>query len=152
MRKTLLLLTLFTVHCSLFTILHAQNLVPNPSFEEYTTCPDNYYMLPTDWYSCSGTPDYFNSCDSTGDYSVPNNGDGNQIAFNGVGYVGLYTVYYSFMNGDYKEYIGCLLKTPLIIGAKYYISFYVSLADISNCASNNIGLLFSTKSYQDYQP
>jgi hypothetical protein len=132
--------------------LFAQNLVPNPSFEEYINCPYNYFMLPTDWYSCSATPDYFNVCDTTGNYSVPNNGGGFQNAHTGNAYAGLYSVYNGFASGEYKEYLGCKLITNLIPGEKYYVTFWANLFDIANCASNNIGILFTTQSYQDYQP
>ena len=46
----------------------AQNLVPNPSFENYSACPENIseidFALP--WTSTTGaTPDYYNSCSTT---------------------------------------------------------------------------------------
>ena len=155
MKRLLLFLLLFTVYCLPIIGLHAQNLVPNPSFEEYTVCPNNYYMLPNDWYTCSGDPDYFNACDSIGniDFSVPQNSFGYQHAFDGKAYCGFYSLSFT-ATPPYKEYIGCHLLTPLIIGQKYFISFYISYVEGAGIkmATNNIGLLFSTISYQDYQP
>jgi len=113
-------------------------------------------MLPTSWYSCSGDPDYFNACDSTNSFSVPYNGFGYQQAADGRGYCGFYSFNYpeSLPPFPYKEYLGCMLKNPLIVGQKYFVTFKISFcAGIGiGIASNNIGLLFSTVSFQDYQP
>ncbi|MFH2143522.1 MAG: T9SS type A sorting domain-containing protein [Bacteroidota bacterium] len=132
----------------------AQNLVPNPSFEDYTICPDNYFMLPNDWYTCSGDPDYYNVCDTTNSFGVPYNGFGYQFATDGNAYCGFYAlcVYESWFT--YKEYLGCELILPLVIGQKYFISFKINFSGhpAIDLAVNNIGLLFSTQSYQDYQP
>ena len=73
----------------------AQNLVPNPSFEEFTTCPTTLGiggpLQCTPWFSYNSA-DYFNVCGgfNTG---VPNNAFGFQEARTGVAYVGclLYT-------------------------------------------------------------
>lgn len=47
------------------TILNAQNLVLNPSFEEYEICPDDHKQFTgyvNDWQTFFTTPDYFNLC------------------------------------------------------------------------------------------
>ncbi len=155
MKKFLFFLLLFTVYCSLFTFLKAQNLVLNPSFEDHISCPDDYMMLPNNWHTCSGTPDYFNACDDTlvlNSFGVPSNGFGYQYAFDGNAYCGFYSL--SFTDTNYKEYLGCRLLNPLIIGQKYYVSFHVIRANGVGVkmATNNIGLLFSTISYQDNNP
>jgi hypothetical protein len=147
MKYILTLLFLLLTHL----LFSQQNLVPNPSFEKYTICPFDYCKLPDSWYTCSGTPEYFNACDSTNDFSVPINFMGFQNAFSGNGYCGFVAI--SFVsNPYYKEYLGCHLLAPLQFGHKYYITFRVCRAEVSELASNNIGLLFSTKSYQDYHP
>jgi len=117
-----------------------QNLVPNPSFEEYNTCPidagetANYWTSPT-----LGTPDYFNTC-AIGNFSVPNNMLGTQSAFTGNAYAGFgaYTPY------EYLEYLQVPLIQPLLAGHKYHVSFYISLVDKSRYAIKEIGALFST--------
>ena len=40
------------------------NLVPNPSFEEYDTCPDllDRVQYATHWMNFGNSPDYYNSC------------------------------------------------------------------------------------------
>ena len=117
--------------------------MPNPSFEEYSSCPDSYTIISYSigWNSYANTPDYFNICATDLAYSVPNNGWGNQNPFDGSAYAGLWAYYYPYsING--REFIGIKLKTPLILGEKYYISFKVSLSDLSNCGINKLGCLF----------
>jgi len=126
------------------TFLFAQiNLVPNPSFEDYSNCPYigeiNYA---TGWYSGSGdsTPELFNSCAST----VPSNSSGYQNTpdNNCKGYAGEY-IYTAGVTRN-REFIKAQLLSPLNIGIKYYCSLKVNLCDVSNCATNNMGMLFST--------
>src|SRR6185436_11795118 len=81
------------------------NLVPNPSFETYTTCPNYYGNLSTtgNWYPATlGSPDYFDTCDVFY-VDVPGNFMGHQKAFDGGGgYAGFYSYYLAFL---YREYI-----------------------------------------------
>ncbi len=129
-----------------------QNIVPNPSFEIYDTCPNNIGQINRSigWYSCNATPEYFNSCAIPGTYSVPNNFFGFQLAADGNAYAGLYTyVYYAT---DAREYIGRELSLPLTIGVKYFLSFKVVLCNQANCGTNKIGVLFLTVPHIDYNP
>ncbi len=132
--------------------MQAQNLVPNPSFEEHTGCPDclEGVDLSNGWSSYRPTPDYFNKC-SQGCSGVPDNFWGDQNPATGNAYSGL-TTYYSYP--DTREFIGRKLSTALSIGVKYFASIKVSRANSSglNCATNNLGILFSTKSYNDSLP
>lgn len=50
--------------------------------------------------------------------------------------------------GGYREYLGITLTRPLVKGKKYTAEFYVSLADYSGLATNNIGMLFKTGVFQ----
>lgn len=123
-----------------------QNLVPNPSFEEYTDCPYDgsgsgqlYFAIP--WYSPSqGSPDYFNSCDVTNVLSVPDNVLGYEYARTGKGYAGFFSFY---IWGLSREYIQVELLQPLIYNINYCVNFYLSLADTTNYAVNNIGAYLS---------
>ena len=57
--KTILIVSFFILSGS----LDAQNLVPNPSFEDYTSCPTSVAQitLATPWVTpTTGSPDYFN--------------------------------------------------------------------------------------------
>ncbi len=133
---------------SLTHCLKAQNLVKNPSFEEHTKCPEELGNIDEDvphWSRASnGTTDYFNRCSVA--MGMPKNFNGYQQAEFGDGYAGLYL---SAPN-NYREYLQGELKRPLQKGIKYKVSFYVSLADKSNFALRDIGVLFSSsKSKED---
>ncbi len=124
----------------------AQNLVPNYSFEVYDTCPsfDGAVRYAIGWNinGINNTPDYYNSCSAN--FSTPQNSAGYQIPFEGQAYCGFYT--YWFPNPAYREYLGTQLETPLNIGIKYFVSFYISLSNYV-CGTNKIGILFSTNPY-----
>ena len=126
----------------------AQNLVPNPSFEIYDTCPttlsspgDYQINHALGWYSPTmATSDYYNACNST-IVSVPNNLLGYQVAKDSNGYAGIGI---EFNSPHYVEYIQCELISPLSAGQQYKVSFFVSLADSVKIACNNIGVYFSS--------
>jgi len=129
----------------------AQNLVPNYSFEVYDTCPNGpglvRYAIP--WLQPSlGTTDYFNACwDSSvawfGNVDVPNNIIGYQYARTGNAYGGFFAAYPTYDTLNYREYLEVKLSSPLQAGITYYISFWVSLADSSNYATDDIQLHLS---------
>jgi OmpA-OmpF porin, OOP family len=155
MKKYLLIsfLIIFTV------AIQAQNLVPNSSFEVYTSCPDNASQIDraTGWSSYYNTPDYFNICSSNNSSSAPSNIAGFQHPATGNGFAGLVIRGASELGAEPREYIGCQLVSPLIIGKKYNISYKVSLCAIDSlmgyqCASNNIGVVFSSIPYSFSNP
>jgi hypothetical protein len=124
------------------------NLVINPSFEEYSSCPDfiGKTYLATGWDNFTGSGDYFNVCGTSGT-GVPGNSFGYQTPFNGNAYCGIIT-YYS--NALYREIIGGTLQTPLTVSQKYYFSFRTSRGSdpIIGYSSNKIGIkLTQTNSY-----
>lgn len=142
---------LFKICFILFTTsLFSQNLINNPSFEVYRSCPKrlghlNKYV--SGWTTpTSGSADYFNVCSDK--LSVPENYQGHQEAKFGNGYAGIYTYTkhnrFSY-NYTYREYITSELKEPLIDGQKYIISFYINLADRSRYSVRNIDVLFTSK-------
>ncbi|GHM98920.1 hypothetical protein WSM22_04100 [Cytophagales bacterium WSM2-2] len=123
----------------------SQNLVPNPSFEQYYKCPGSYtnfgikHFAPG-WYSpTSGTPDLFNRC-SFGDASVPHNWAGVSQALHGWGYAGIY-VWINKIN--YREYLQAELNERLVPGRKYYVEMYFKLATYSKYSIDRIGILLS---------
>jgi outer membrane protein OmpA-like peptidoglycan-associated protein len=121
----------------------AQNLVPNPGFEEFSKCPitfstDPKHFGPNDWNSPSqGTPDYYNKC-AVGDMDVPRNWAGVSFAHSGVGYAGIYA--WSTAKHNYREYVQCKLKAPLKPGVFYNLQFYFRLSSYSVYAIDRIGL------------
>jgi hypothetical protein len=131
-----------------------QNLVPNPSFEDFTECPDSALELDIEgaypWTSFRQTPDFFHPCDETGMMSSPNSiSHGFGIPFHGVGKGGFIGVGGTFI----REILGVELNEQLIIGESYFVSFYLLRTfggvfhSNCDCASNNIGLKFTTQSY-----
>jgi hypothetical protein len=141
--KLLLLLLLFP----LFSL--AQNLVPNPSFEHYDSCPDFYSELSyaTGWLAFSPSPDYFNSCDLSQFVGCNKNFAGMQNPYIGSGYAGIET--FSSTSPNAREIIGRQLLTTLTQGVKYYVSAKISLADSFSIACNKFGFAFSTIKYND---
>lgn len=140
MKKFLLALTVaFTV-----TVAHGQNLVPNPSFEIHDTCPSGpgEVFHATGWFQPSaGTSDYFN-CNSIAIFQ------NSQKSRTGTASVGLFAAYPIALICPvcpymYREYVEIKLSDSLQIGVKYYLSFWVSLAEGSNLATDNIGAFFS---------
>lgn len=135
--------------CLFFTILivkgtyllWAQNLVQNPSFEGFVNCPKNLGNLKDDLVDWNiptlGSTDYFNGCSEA--MGTPKNFNGEQPADFGVGYVGLYL----YAPNDYREYLQGRLKEKLIKDEVYILSFYVSLAERSEFAIKEFGILFS---------
>lgn len=138
---------------SVLTVLASQsaagvNLVPNPSFENFTLCPTSVNQLnpAVAWSSpTQGSPDYFNVCATPSGVGVPANWAGNQPARTGSAYV-LVGVAEPALWTDFREYIEVQLSSPLVAGVSYDLSFYVSLADGSDYATSSIGAHFSAGS------
>jgi gliding motility-associated-like protein len=140
---------LFIIFYSILSPIKAQNLVPNPSFEDTVACPNNQGQLnfATPWISPSNSsPDYFNSCSNTSTgFSLPFNHFGFQTAHSGNAYAGIIVMAIApGLSNNYREYTQTILDTLLIKDETYCITFYVSLADTSEFAINNIGMYFST--------
>jgi len=119
----------------------SQNLIKNPSFEDYENCPGQLGNFDEDvqnWSSPTiGSTDYFNGCSEA--MGTPKNFNGSQPADFGVGYAGLYL----YAPDDYREYLQAELTGTLKKGKKYKVSFYVSLAERSDFAIKEFGVLFS---------
>lgn len=132
------------------------NLVPNPSFEVFDTCPNNLNQLryATSWTNPiypGSTPDYYNGCDTINQWaSVPINQHGFEMARSGVGYSYIATAIHTAPNsGNYREYIQTQLTDSLIAATNYCIQFYVSACDSCLYTSNNIGVYFSHVAIHD---
>ena len=129
--------------------LHAQNLVYNPSFEEYLECPRRIDALGTlttveAWFQpTKGSADYFNVCGSK-DCGIPKNKLGIQHAHSGLGMCGIYC-----SKQDYREYLTTQLREPLRAGERYRLSFYVSLSEYSAGSVATIGGLFTRERPSD---
>jgi|GEM_PF-1021960 len=127
------------------TVTTAQNLVPNPGFEQYITCPEyegaiqfnttypppagpDFWINPVEF----STPDHYHTCAGNGTFgTVPLNDRGYQHPHGGQAYAGIITA--NNGNGaptslNYSEYVQCKLLQPLQAGKRYQLSFYLSYA------------------------
>ncbi len=124
--------------------LFAQNLILNPSFENYKNCPQNITnfgsLLEDVSLPSSSSGDYFNACGSN-DFGVPSNFKGSQEATDGSGYVGLY--FYAL--NDYREYIQLNTSRTLREKHPYKISLQLSLAEASSLALKNMSIVLVNK-------
>ena len=127
----------------------SENMVYNPSFEEHRDCPKRIealgVMQEVDawWQPTAGSSDYFNSCGGR-ECSVPLNKLGSQKARSGEAYCGIYC-----SRDQYREYLQTRLKSPLVAGKRYKVSFWVSLSDKSPHAVTTLGALFTKESIED---
>jgi OmpA-OmpF porin, OOP family len=138
------IIVFFFCFASLCASFAQPNLVPNPGFEEYFSCPGSYNYstdgkLAPGWFSPTrGTPDLFHVC-SKGDAGVPTNWAGSSKAYSGVGYAGLY----AYAPKGYREYLQTELISPLAKGGNYYIEFYFKLSSNSKYSIDRLGLCVS---------
>jgi OOP family OmpA-OmpF porin len=127
-----------------FNSLLAQNLLPNPGFENYKYCPTKVgqFSLVKDWMSGNtGTPDYYNECSYVNNMRFPR-GLGSIPPHSGDGYAGIITLdKYS----DIAEYIQTTITDSLVKGKTYTFKMYVALAEDCKYAMSEIGIYFSNK-------
>jgi len=117
------------------------NYVPNPGFEEFEECPTQFGQIERCfyWYAATaGSSDFLLNCDNGSQVDLPVSYMGNQEPHSGQGYGGI--IIYSESNFfDYKEYLQIELKSLLIPGMPYKVSYYCSLADyVSTYASQDL--------------
>jgi gliding motility-associated-like protein len=128
-----------------------QNLVPNYSFETYSSCPAAYgvpgptvtvappWVVPT-----VGSADIFNVCCNTPNLvDIPSNFFGNQDPVTGQGYAGFYA---KLASNEYREYLQAPLLEPLVAGEWYAVSFFVSNSELG-CGVERLGAYFSTDAF-----
>lgn len=125
--------------------IYCQNLFKNPSFEEYWNLPTDYCQSHNIKYWVSAQENinpvtYFNMNNGKG-YSPTKSEGGEQIAFDGNGFIGL------GFGLDKKtkkrtQYIYIKLSKELIKNHNYRISAYVSLAEGSKYIINNLECAF----------
>ena len=103
------------------TFVNGQNLVLNPGFDSYITCPGSGQFSSTyinDWNKPTvASSDYYHFNCLGIQPSV-------QAPLSGEGYAGI--IAYNF-GTEYREYITGTLSSPLIAGQTYNVEFYVSL-------------------------
>ena len=141
-----------------FAFANAQvNLVLNPSFEQYSRCPENvgqetycdhWMTIDSSWFftadslgSPGGTPSYCNICSSTRGGGVPLNDYFYHYCRTGSGMmnVGMYHDCYTPDTNNSRAYLQGHLAHTLTMGHGYLVTFYVVNSNQSTYAINDIG-------------
>ena len=112
--------------------IEIRSLIPNPSFEEMSCCPDQHYRLDctSHWVQAYGvTPDYIHKCGWSGPEGITPatpypDGDGVIGFLNGRVPQNLPIEY------DWKEYAGTCLIAPMQAGVSYTIEFSLGFSSL----------------------
>ncbi len=146
------LLSILTL--SIAGAVDAQNLITNPSFEQFRVCPQNAneelvqgFEVARRWYTVSeASPDYFNTCAVRTPAGVPRNFAGYMRPRTGDGYLGLILkVDPKSYHGDYNytEHVQNQLSRMLRKDRLYCFEIWVVHAKNSTIASRDFGVYFS---------
>ncbi|MCY7409417.1 MAG: T9SS type A sorting domain-containing protein [Chitinophagales bacterium] len=105
-------------------------------------------MVAEPWFQPThGTTDLYSNCSEVGNHvlvDVPSNYFGYQFARSGNNYSGFYSVVFFDSIGDiYREYIEVKLLSQLQQGKRYFVRFYLSLAETSARGTGAVGAYFS---------
>ncbi|MFN8394705.1 MAG: gliding motility-associated C-terminal domain-containing protein [Bacteroidia bacterium] len=134
------------------TWLPAQNLVPNPSFEDTLSLGCDPFIngefgqRVQNWYApSSGTPDHYTtlnpqSCwnhQPNSTYPGPICLKGPQMPRTGDGMAGMFL--YTIATFEDREYVQVHLSSPLEVCQRYAVEFYVSLAEFTEFGTNRLG-------------
>ncbi|MGB3619405.1 MAG: hypothetical protein WBA12_14910, partial [Catalinimonas sp.] len=128
------------------------DLVPNPSFEEISACPDDYSQIsraaPWQGFAFGGEDvDLFHACGKKA-FGVPRNFTGEARARTGHGYAGLFVWYPQFPT--YREFLQVPLEEPLRPGRTYEAVMYVRRASYRTVALGGMGFVFTSDSLRPH--
>ena len=127
----------------------AQNLVPNPSFEDTIHCPiyNNIGVIQAKhWFGVydSANEFYFNGCSTPLQWGVPQTGVyGFQYPQDGNAFAGLINGTVTNGNKNHRVYLETKLIDTLLKGKNYTVSFYASLMDSSYNRCSEMSVYFS---------
>jgi OmpA-OmpF porin, OOP family len=125
-----------------------ENLVDNGGFESSTGKAKKLGQIDmaTGWKSPTGArADLYLTDSKLPEIGAPNNIYGKEEPKEGENYAGI--VGFSYGDKVPRSYLMAKFKTPLKKDVKYCVSFYVSLAEWSKYASNQIGANISKKEF-----
>lgn len=123
-----------------------QNIVPNGSFESLTKKPKKLGSIEnaTGWVSPTGVrADLFTG--SEAEIGVPDNFYGSEGPRDGGNYAGI--VAFSYGSKVPRSYLMTKLDVPMKKDMRYCVKFYISLAEGSKYATNNVGINFGKKPF-----
>jgi len=143
--KCIISILFYFIFCS---NIKAQNLVPNPSFENYNSCPNGFLYdnsILQNWFSpldsITLSYGYLNSCSSNLANSIPLNVAGYEFPSSGNAYIYLLLNYKDQKNA--RLYISVKLLTNLTANKYYRFSLKYSSCDSTNRTTNNLGIYFA---------
>ena len=129
------------------------NLVLNGGFENFVHCPNNFDQIKyaTHWHpiDSQGTfpnvplcsPEYCHKCDTSHAFGVPQGYWYNHFSRSGNGMAaGVMYFDNAYINAYQRDYLQGQFVSHLISGKVYCITFYVTLAQASQYATNMIGV------------
>jgi hypothetical protein len=147
----------------LFVLIHlvqiaAQNLVPNPSFEDTIECPTSVTEIfkAQNWLSFRESPDYYHGCNNNinGIVGVPSNWICYQDAHTGMAYAGIITYELTGAPPPQREYLAVRLIEATKAGHTYSLTFYINFAGGVGftIAANNLGVVLTNGYYSTSNP
>ncbi len=125
----------------------SENMVENPGFEqiEGKIKREGAISVAVGWMSPTKTgADLFSAKVKDG-FGTPKNFVGFEEPHGGKNYIGIRT--FSYNDKEPRQYASTKMKLPLRKDAMYCVKFYVSMAEGSKYAANNMGINFSKKQY-----
>ena len=134
----------------------AQNLVPNPGFEETDSCTFGLGLGALHhWYSAYLTPDHLQSCLPYGSANgLPMNQFTFQEPYDGISCAGIHT-YDDDSGQEWREWLMVPLLYTMVPGQTYYCSFRANAGFGGNApnpniwlASDHLGMRFTTTNRQ----
>jgi hypothetical protein len=136
------------------------NLVPNGSFELYSSCPPTgasiKYAVP--WVQpnnpwTSGSSDFYHFCACPA-FACPPNSRGFQYPRTGNGFIGIYLFWEPTVTDQdkWREYIEVGLSDSLKFQKKYCVRFYTSKGNWSSYAVKNIQAVLTNDTLQYNDP
>lgn len=108
--------------------LNIPNIIPNPSFEDYSSCPTTFSQMSRVDHWKDGTlgdSEYFNCGFSDGAVSAAN-----IFAPDGNAFVG------SRFKVQWKEYLSVCLNSPMLAGETYQLVFYIASISLATPPPN----------------
>jgi outer membrane protein OmpA-like peptidoglycan-associated protein len=147
--QSLLVILVSTLFLLVGTTAYAQvlqNMVKNPSFEQYRKVPTDLgeWGMIDYWSSATAaSPDYFHKRAAGKNVDVPYNKMGRCTARSGYAYTGIYAYASRYLKRNFREYVQLELKQPLLSGNTYCVKAYVFLSQSSNRAVGALGMTAS---------
>ncbi len=144
-----LIISLLVIVNGVLCYSQSTNLVPNPSFEDYTNCPNSYGYLEKalHWFDgCATLSSYYNCCanNTFPHIGVPYNGGCNYlIPKSGNAYAGIFA---ELSPDNRRAYLEVRLTEPLKANTGYHAGFWICMYDCLYLAMDMAGMYFSVDS------